>query len=201
MRGVGAARKWIYEQFRSYSPRLEVSYDQYRLKKDHGRGSRIPDDVDLYNVVAVLPGTTDKEERIIISGHYDTIIWRARPGTPAPKPGRAPPMPIRITADAPGVTDDGSGTACVMELARVLSQYEFEKTIVFVTFAGEEEGLLGSTLYAEKASSANQKIEAVLNSDIIGSDVDGDGRMENRRVNVFSEDPASIRHRARSPVT
>ncbi len=78
-----------------------------------------------------------------------------------------------------------------MELARVLSQYEFEKTLVFVTFAGEEEGLLGSTLYAEKAKKLDQKIEAVLNSDIIGSDVDGEGRTENRRVNVFSED----RHR------
>jgi hypothetical protein len=110
------------------------------------------------------------------------------PGTPAPKPGD-PPVPIRVNADAPGVTDDGSGTACVMELARVLSQYQFEKTIVFITFAGEEEGLLGSTLYAEKAKKLDQKIEAVLNSDIIGSDVDGEGRTENRRVNVFSEDP------------
>lgn len=188
VRGVGAARKWIYEQFRSYSPRLEVSYDQYRLKKDTERGSRIQDDVDLYNVVAVLPGTTDKEERIIISGHYDSINMTRAPGTPAPKPGD-PPLPIRVNADSPGVTDDGSGTACVMELARVMSQYQFEKTIVFITFAGEEEGLLGSTLYAEKAKKLDQKIEAVLNSDIIGSDVDGEGRTENRRVNVFSEDP------------
>jgi Zn-dependent M28 family amino/carboxypeptidase len=76
-----------------------------------------------------------------------------------------------------------------MELARVLSQYEFEKTLVFVAFAGEEEGLLGSSLYAEKARAAHQKIEAVLNSDIIGSDVSGSGRMDNRRVSVFSEDP------------
>lgn len=91
--------------------------------------------------------------------------------------------------DAPGVTDDGSGTACVMELARVLSHYEFEKTLVFITFAGEEEGLLGSSLYAEKAHNLNQKIEAVLNNDIIGSDISGSGRTDNRRVSVFSEDP------------
>jgi hypothetical protein len=87
------------------------------------------------------------------------------------------------------VTDDASGTACVMELARVLSQFEFEKTLVFVAFAGEEQGLLGSTLYAARSKKENQKIEAVLNNDIIGSDVSGNGRMENRRVNVFSEDP------------
>jgi hypothetical protein len=189
-RGVGAARKWIYEQFRSYSPRLEVSYDQYRLKKDTTRGSRIQDDVDLYNVVAVLPGTVNKEQRIIVSGHYDSVNLARALGAPAPQPGDPPPTgPRDPNIDAPGVTDDGSGTACVMELARVLSQYQFEKTIVFVAFAGEEMGLLGSTLYAEKAKKLDQKIEAVLNSDIIGSDVGGDGRTENRRVNIFSEDP------------
>ena len=79
-RGIGAARKWIYEQFRSYSPRLEVSYDQYRLKKQTGRGSRIQEDVDLYNVVAVLPGTTNKEQRIMITAHYDSINMRPATG-------------------------------------------------------------------------------------------------------------------------
>jgi Zn-dependent M28 family amino/carboxypeptidase len=143
--------------------------------------------VDLYNVVAVLPGTTNKEQRIIISGHYDTIVMGRPTGAPA-APGEAPPM-RDPDLDAPGVTDDGSGTACVMELARVLSKYEFEKTLVFITFAGEEEGLLGSSLYAGKAQAAHQKIEAVLNNDIIGSDVSGSGRMDNRRVSVFSEDP------------
>jgi hypothetical protein len=188
-RGVGAARKWIYDQFRSYSPKLEVSFDQYRLKKIEGRASRVPRDVDLYNVVAVLPGTTSKEQRIIISGHYDTIVMGRPTGTPAPGETAAPPPMRDPDLDAPGVTDDGSGTACVMELARVLSHYEFEKTLVFVTFAGEEEGLLGSSLYAEKAQAAHQKIEAVLNNDIIGSDISGSGRMDNRRVSVFSEDP------------
>ena len=187
-RGVGAARKWIYEQFRGYSPKLEVSFDQYKLKKIEGRGSRVPRDADLYNVVAVLPGTTNKEQRIIISGHYDTIVMGRPTGASAPTAGEAPPM-RDPDLDSPGVTDDGSGTACVMELARVLSQYEFEKTLVFVTFAGEEEGLLGSSLYAEKAHAASQKIEAVLNNDIIGSDISGSGRMENRRVSIFSEDP------------
>jgi len=194
-RGIGAARKWIYEQFRGYSPKLEVSFDQYRLKKDDTRGSRIPNDADLYNVVAVLPGTINKEQRIIISGHYDSIVLTRAAGAGAPGPSETPaqgtPPPLRDpNLDAPGVTDDGSGTACVMELARVLSQYEFEKTLVFVAFAGEENGLLGSTLYAEKAHKENQKIEAVLNNDIIGSVESGNGRVENSRVNVFSEDPS-----------
>jgi hypothetical protein len=188
-REIGAARKWIYEQFRSYSPRLEVSYDQYKVKKDESRGSRLTSDVDLYNVVAVLPGTVNKEQRVIISAHYDTIAVEPTPaGQPLPEPGT--PLKIRDpNMDAPGVTDDGSGVACVLELARVMSQYEFEKTLVFVTFAGEEMGLVGSTLYAAKARQENQKIEAVLNNDIIGSERSGSGRTENFRVNVFSEDP------------
>ncbi len=202
VRGVGAARKWIYEQFRSYSPKLEVSFDQYKVKKDEGRGSRIPNDVDLYNVVAVLPGTINKEQRIIISGHYDTVNLARPGGGPPNAPGDAAPAanadgrgngapqpPRDPNIDAPGVTDDGSGTACVMELARVMSQYRFRKTIVFIAFAGEEIGLVGSTLYAKKAKDTGMKIEAVINNDIIGSDVSGNGRTDNRRINVFSEDP------------
>jgi hypothetical protein len=79
--------------------------------------------------------------------------------------------------------------ACVLELARILSQFEFEKTLVFVAFAGEEEGLLGSTLYAAKTKADRQHIEAVLNNDIIGTAMAGDGARENSEVRVFSDDP------------
>jgi hypothetical protein len=77
-----------------------------------------------------------------------------------------------------------------MELARVLSQYQFEKTIVFITFAGEEIGLIGSNLYADKARKQGEQIEAVLNNDIVGCEMAGDGRAESRMVRVFSDDPA-----------
>src|SRR6266446_529658 len=160
-RGIGAARQWIYEQFRSYSPRLEVSFDEYKVKKIEGETSTVPRDVSLYNVVAVLPGKEGNNERIIVSAHYDTLVV-----TP---PDRDPDL------DQPGVTDDASGTACVMELARIFSKYEFDKTLVFVAFAGEEEGLLGSTLYAEKARNDDQRIEAILNNDIIGSEISDRG--------------------------
>ena len=188
VRGIGAARKWIYGQLQSYSPRLEVSYDQYHVKKAAGRNSRLTQDVDLYNIVAILPGTVNRDQRIVISAHYDTIVLRGPTGATTAT-GETPP-PADPNSDSPGVTDDGSGTACVMELARVLSQYEFEKTLVFIAFAGEEEGLVGSTLYAAKARREDFKIEAVLNNDIIGSDGSGSGRTENRRVSVFSDDPA-----------
>jgi hypothetical protein len=188
-RGIGAARRWIFEQFQSYSPRLQVSFDSYKVKKQ----KRVFRDVEVVNVVAMLPGVRNKERQFIVAGHYDSLNLVRKPrstdpaaaaDTPEVDEEKSAAMPL-----APGVTDDASGTAAVLELARVMSQYEFEKTIVFVAFAGEEEGLIGSTLFAAKARGENRIIDAVLNNDIIGSDLAGDGLLENRRVRVFSEHP------------
>jgi hypothetical protein len=185
--GIGAARKWIYDQLQSYSPRLQVSLDGYKLKKQ----TRVIHAVEIANVVALLPGTLNAERQFIVSGHYDSMSQVFKPGKGLDT--AEPSVDDEQTADAPlapGVTDDASGTAAVLELARVMSQFEFKKTIVFIAFAGEEEGLLGSRLYAAKAHSENRIIDAVLNNDIIGSDVAGDGRIDNRTVRVFSEEPA-----------
>jgi len=208
--GIGAARRWIYDQFKSYSPRLEVSFDSYRVKKK----GRVFRDVELHNVVAVLPGKLNPERQFIISGHYDSIALLRRPPADGNTPptagtsggtdgnssggsanGASPNGEFRMDASSfaptePGVTDDGSGTAAVMELARIMSQYEFEKTIVFIAFAGEEEGLVGSTLYARKAKQENRIIDGVLNNDIIGSEVSGNGRIDNGMLQLYSEDPA-----------
>jgi len=202
-RGIGAARRWILDQFKSYSPRLQVSFDSYRVKKGKGR---LIQDFELHNVVAILPGKLNPERQFILSGHYDSLaLLRRNPDGSAavpPADGQAagaagegapvpPPFDLSMLASVePGVTDDGSGTAAVMELARIMSQYEFEKTIVFVAFAGEEMGLIGSSLYARKARKENQIIDGVLNNDIIGSDVSGNGRIDNSTISVYSEDPA-----------
>ena len=202
--GVGAARQWILNEFKSYSPRLQVSFDKYRVKK---QGQRIFKDVDLYNVIAVLPGKKYPETQVFISGHYDSINLGTPPagaGGPAgpgtdgafTPVGERPPGPTltleqqekNAELPAPGACDDGSGTATVMELARVMSQYEFDKTLVFVTFAGEEQALIGSNLLSARARKENQIIEAVLNNDIIGTDVAGNGRMSNNSVSVFSDE-------------
>jgi Zn-dependent M28 family amino/carboxypeptidase len=87
------------------------------------------------------------------------------------------------------VSDDASGTACAMECARVMSQYEFGATLVFVAFAGEEQGLYGSHALARRLQRQGQGIEAVLNNDIIGNEVSGNGASDKNRVLVFSEDP------------
>jgi hypothetical protein len=191
-RGVGAARRWIFEQMKTYSPRLEVRMDTYRVKKQ----TRIFRDVEIVNVVAVLPGKSYPDHQILISGHYDSLnLLRRRNTDGAAGDGQAPSEPSieeqekRAMAPAPGVSDDASGVAATMELARILSKYEFDKTLVFVAFAGEEIGLVGSSLHAQKAKDQKLAIEAVLNSDIIGTEVSGDGRRINRAVRVFSDDP------------
>ncbi len=197
--GIGAARRWIFSEFQSYSPRLQVRFDSYRVKK---QGIRIVRDVELNNVVAVLPGVKHPERRILITGHYDSlaIVKLPAPATPSADPENEPPTTdwekSAESAIAPGVTDDGSGVAVAMELARVMSTREFDATLVFVAFSGEEEGLVGSSLYARKAKDAAENIEAVLNNDIVGSDASGDGRRENRRINVYSADPVDSRSRS-----
>ena len=136
------------------------------------------------------------ETQVLVSGHYDSLNLGTRAAAAAAaEPGGAArssmtPADFEKNAElpAPGVCDDGSGTAAVMELARVMSQYEFDKTLVFVTFAGEEQGLIGSSLQAVKAKKENQVIEAVLNNDIIGTDTAGNGRMGNSSVEVYSDE-------------
>ena len=188
-RGAGAARRWIHEQFESYSPRLQVSYDTYHVKKK----GRLFRDVDIVNIVAVLPGTVHPERQFLVAGHYDSLNLIRKPLEADAADSDLGDIDAEKSAaqpNAPGVTDDGSGTAAVLELARVMSQFEFENTIVFVAFDAEEQGLIGSTLYANRAKRDKQVIEGVLNNDIIGSDVAGNGSASNRTVRVFSEEPS-----------
>ncbi len=177
-RGIGAARQWIFDQFKSYSPRLQVSFDTYTLP----RTNRVYKETELRNVLAILPGTApDATHRwILISGHYDSINLADASRLPAAEAAELP---------APGVSDDASGTACALECARVMSQHEFGATLVFVAFTGEEEGLYGSHALARRLRLERQGIEAVLNNDIIGNDVAGNGSSDKNRVLVFSEDP------------
>lgn len=201
--GVGGARQWILNEFKSYSPRLQVRFDKWHVKKGTTQASRVFKDIDLYNVVAVLPGKTMPETQVIVSGHYDSLNLGAQGagqgGGAAAGPAAAdapgagqPPALARQEANAelpaPGACDDGSGTAATMELARVMSQYEFDKTLVFIAFAGEEQGLVGSTLEASKAKEEKWDIEAVLNSDIIGTDISGNGRSDNSTVSIYTDE-------------
>jgi hypothetical protein len=177
-RGIGAARQWILEEMRRSSPRLRVELDRYRIPK---QGPRVASEVEIVNVMAVLPGRS--ERRMYVTGHYDTVA--------SDSTGR-----ISWTTDfdrpAPGANDDGSGTALTMELARVMaaSGVEFEPTLVFLALAGEEEGLVGAMLHARQARDDGVRIDALLNNDIVGNVRGGDGLVDGASVRVFSEDPA-----------
>lgn len=218
-RGIGAAKRWIYGEFQSYSPRLQVSYHNFLVKK----GGNAVRDVELANVIAVLPGASDKDRYVLVSAHYDSIN-----NAPGPSRGDAerlgdlvkrgmdqseakrylqyfPPTKATFEVDreataaqvlAPGVSDDGSGTAAVMELARVMSAYQFDKTLVFIAFSSEEGSHAGSKAYAASAKKSGMRIEAVLNNDIIGNDVAGNGRSNNGVVRVFAAGPEDSQDRA-----
>ncbi|MEQ1948966.1 MAG: M28 family peptidase [Bryobacteraceae bacterium] len=187
-KGPQAARQWIFDSFIAASPRLQVRVDKHRVKKF---GERFFRDADVMNVVAVLPGKTSPEREFVISAHYDTIhavMKNVEGGGPNDRiiDGEA----SAAEPSAPGASDDASGIAAVLELARVMGQYEFDSTIVFIAFDAEEYGLVGSNLYATRANRQKEQIEGVLNNDIIGTESTAEGRAETRRVRVFSEDPS-----------
>ena len=172
-RGIGAARRWLKAAFDGTSAAcggcLEVFYDEGMVSG--GEGSRIPDSVNLVNVVAVQRGRTFPNRYILITGHYDS---------------RASDSMDEVI-DAPGANDDASGTAATLEVARVLSQYTFDKTLVYAPLAGEEQGLFGGRQLAERAQREGWTIEAVLNNDIIGNISGLDGVIDNYTFRVFSE--------------
>ena len=183
--GIGAARQWIFDEMQAASPRLQVSFDSYEVLG--GLIDRIPRDVLLRNVMAVLPGKSPR--RVYVSGHYDSLARRVEPGAARASGATGGFDWAHADNPAPGANDDGSGTALTLELLRVFSQsgIEFEATLVFVCFAGEEQGLVGAKLHAQKAAAEHWPIEAVLNNDIVGNSHGGNGVNGSDSLRVFSE--------------
>ena len=180
---------------KSDGPRLDVSFDPHKVKK---QGTRILRDVEVVNVVAVFTWNHAARKNESSSARTTTLLIPfVNPMPPKVTPERWEPaaddvidFDKSVEAPAPGVTDNAAGTALVLELARVMSQYKFKKTIVFIAFAGEEIGLVGSSLYSAKAKEEKAQIEAVLNNDVVGVSVAGDGHSESGVVHIFSEEPA-----------
>ena len=183
-RGIGAARRWMFDEFKRMSPKLQVSYDRHLLAQQ----GRITRDVDLVNVVAVLPGRSPR--RVYVSGHYDSVNQRGAVATGRPATAGQPAQP-NDDVDAPGANDDGSGTALTMELARLFAEsgVEFDATLVFITWAGEEQGLIGSMAHASALADASGVVEANFNNDIVGSSVGGSGLVDGESVKVYAIGP------------
>lgn len=173
--GIAAARDWLLAEFRRI-PGLEVFDDGYRLPK---QGQRIVRDTELHNVVAVKKGKARKERIIIVNAHYDTIA--------VSKDGKF--NYEDVNTEAPGANDDASGVAALLEMARIIAPLETEATIHFVAFSGEEQGLVGSTLYAQKMKQQGKNVAAVLTMDMISNIRGGNGYIDSTRVRVFSDDP------------
>jgi hypothetical protein len=167
-RGIGAARDWLYAEFlkaaEASQGRMTVEKQSYEQQK----AARIPQPTIITNVVATLKGSQpEATDRIyVVSGHYDSMCG-------SPTDGKC---------DAPGANDDASGTAAVLEMARVMAKYEFDATIVFMAVAGEEQGLLGSTHFAEEAKKKNWNVDAMFTNDIVGNTLGGNGLRDRGNV-------------------
>ncbi len=174
-RGIGAARKWATSEFRKIAKSCKAKRGADCIVTENIErqftGPRAPGGVNVVNVLAVQPGKMGWNHVIIIAGHIDS---RATD-------------PMDFTSDAPGANDDGSGSALVMEAARILSHEKFEATIVYALLSGEEQGLWGGTLLAETAKERGWQVSAMLNNDIVGNTRGTDGKVVDDRVRVFSE--------------
>lgn len=170
-RGIGAARDWILSEFRRFSADCGGCLTAQTQSFVQPKANRIPEPVTLTNVFGVLTGTTDPGRIYVVSGHYDSMCS----------------SPTDAKCDAPGANDDASGTAVSMELARVMSKYKFDATIVFMAVPGEEQGLLGAHHYAEKAVEAKMNIEAMFTNDIVGGVTTRKSWPNRNKVRVFSE--------------
>lgn len=187
-RAIGGARQWILDEMKRSSPRLQVSFDTHLIAPQ----GRITRQVDLRNVMAVLPGKSAR--RIYVSGHYDSLNLGERGQAGLNTGAGANPQAtaeFNHDVEAPGANDDGSGTVLTMELARVFAEsgLEFDATLVFICWAGEEQGLIGSGAHAQNLAAAKATVEALFNNDIVGNSHGGNGVVDAESVRVYAVGP------------
>jgi Zn-dependent M28 family amino/carboxypeptidase len=171
-RGIGAALDWTEAEFRTYSKACGNCLTIAR-PEDVVTNRRIPTPTRVVDVIAVQKGTERPNDVVIMTGHIDSRVTDV----------------MNATADAPGANDDGSGTAAVIEAARVLSRHKFPATIVYGVLSGEEQGLVGAKILADYAKAEGWNVIANLNNDIIGGSCGSDGKCDDAHVRVFSEGP------------
>ena len=169
-RGIGAARRWTKARFEAISREcggcLEVVTPSQTVT-----GKRAPNGVEIVDVVAIQRGSGDPGRVVAITGHIDSRVTDV----------------MDATHDAPGADDDASGTAAVLESARVLSKHRFAATIVYGVLSGEEQGLYGGKVLADYAKAQGWRVEADLNNDIVGNSHGGEGVNANGTIRVFSD--------------
>lgn len=170
-RGIGAARRWIFDEFERISADcggcLEVIYVSDTISGE----TRIPEPTEVVSVLAIQRGTLDPGRYVMMAGDIDSRVTD----------------PLDGTSDSPGANDNASGVAGVIEAARVLSQREFAGSIIYAALSGEEQGLFGGQIVAAHALEQGWRIKAVLNNDMIGNIAGIDGVIDNSTARIFSE--------------
>lgn len=171
-RGIGAARRWAMEELRAISGQCGGCL-QVTMPAREVQGRRIPRATQVANVVAVQRGSERPDEVVIVQAHIDS---RASD-------------PMDWQSDAPGANDNASGSAVVLEAARILSQNRYPVTIVYALLSGEEQGLYGGKFLADYALQKRWQVKAVLNNDVVGNSCGSDGVCDSEHLRVFSEGP------------
>jgi hypothetical protein len=172
VRGIGAARDWIFAQLQESAAASEGRMTVALQSFVQPAGPRIPAPTTITNVVATLRGTTSPERVYVVTGHYDSRVTDV----------------LDATSDAPGADDDASGVAAILELARVFATRPTEATIIFAAVAGEEQGTFGSLFLAQQLKAAGADVQAMFSNDIVGASNAFDGtRPDPRTVRLFVE--------------
>lgn len=170
-RGIGAARRWIAEEFERISADCGGCLDVIIVSDTVLGVRRIPEATEVVSVVAIQRGTLDPDRMVMMSGDIDSRVSD----------------PMNGVSDSPGANDNASGMAGAIEAARVLSKHQFPGTIVYAGLSGEEQGLFGGRIVAAHALEEGWRIKAVLNNDMIGNISGIDGVIDNTTARVFSE--------------
>ena len=179
-RGVGAARRWVQREFEAIGRDCGGCLEVVLPAETVTALPRIPNPIEVVNVVAIQRGTTDPDRVILISGHLDSRVTDV----------------MNAADDAPGANDDASGVAALIEAARILSKERFPATLVYAALTGEEQGLHGARILAEYAQARGWRIMANLNNDMVGNIAGQSGVIDNTRIRVFAEGTRTLETQA-----
>ncbi|MDH4048818.1 MAG: M28 family metallopeptidase [Gammaproteobacteria bacterium] len=170
-RGIGAARRWIEEEFNRIAADCAGCLEVITVSDVVSGEPRIPEPTEVVSVIAIQRGSLDPDRIVMMSGDIDSRVSD----------------PLDGVSDSPGANDNASGMAGTLEAARVLSKHRFAGTIVYAGLSGEEQGLFGGKILAAHALENGWRIKAVLNNDMIGNISGIDGVIDNSTARVFSE--------------
>lgn len=173
VRGIGAAGNWLVDQLQTDAAASNGAMTVQRQTFTQPVSSNIPVPTTITNVVATLPGTdpTAASRVYVVSAHYDDRVTDV----------------LDFTSDSPGADDDASGVAALLELARVMATHPAKATIEFALFDGEEQGLYGSSFFAQQLKAASANVQADLNMDVIGNSLGDNGVRDPNTMLVYSE--------------